>query len=101
MNLFDLVLMLALAAIIFQFWRIRAISEHARNYLYQYCQQRNLQLLSVARVQTRLSLYRGKIDWKNEFAFEFSGNGEDAYQGVLVMSGLSVLDTQLPAYKIN
>lgn len=92
---------MAIAAIVFQFWRIRAISEHARQYLQHYCQQHNLQLLSVARRKTRLSVLRGKIDWKSEFIFEFSGNGEDAYQGVLIMTGLRVLATRLPAYKIN
>lgn len=100
MNLFDLVLLLIIGMVAFQFWRIRAITEQANGYLHQYCEQRQLQLISVARVKTRLSVHRGKLDWYNRFVFEFSGNGEDAYQGELDMAGLRVVDTRLPAYRV-
>ena len=100
-NLGDIVLLLIVAVIVFQFWRIRAIAEQAKAYLQVYCQRQQLQLISIARRKTRLTFHRGKLDWRTEFSFEFSGNGEDSYQGTLVMSGLSVLDTQLPAYRVN
>lgn len=101
LNLFDIVLLMAIVVIAIQFWRIRAISEHAKLYLQQYCQQQQLQLISVARSKTRFARTAGRLDWYNEFEFEFSSTGDDRYQGRLSMSGLKVLETDLPAYRIN
>ncbi|MDF2179633.1 DUF3301 domain-containing protein [Aliiglaciecola sp. CAU 1673] len=100
MTLFDLILMMVIVVVGLQFWRIRAISEKAHVYLEQYCQQQGLQLISLSRVKTRLTSIRGKLDWHSEFTFEFSGNGEDAYQGKLIMGGLKVLQTDLPPYRV-
>jgi hypothetical protein len=99
-NLFDIMLLLIIAIIAFQFWRIRAITEQANRYMHHYCDKNQLQLISISRRKTRLTLFRGKLDWYNEFDFEFSGNGEDSYRGELVMKGLSVQSTDLPAYRI-
>jgi hypothetical protein len=101
MNLYDLILLMMIAMFAVQFWRFRGIAESAQKYLQDYCDKKELQLLSVARNKTRLGVYRGKLDWQSEFIFEFSGNGEDSYQGQIKMSGLRVLETWLPAYKIN
>lgn len=100
-NLSDIVVLLILAIIAFQFWRVRGITERANVYLKQYCEQQGLQLISVARHKTRLTIHRGKLDWLSEFMFEFSGNGEDASIGTLTMKGWQVTDTELPPYKIN
>ncbi|MCV2884976.1 DUF3301 domain-containing protein [Aestuariibacter sp. AA17] len=100
-SLFDLVLLLGIFLIGVQFWRVRAISERANAFLQQYCEKNQLQLISVARSKTRIGAFRGKLDWQTEFRFEFSGNGEDSYQGLLTMAGLYVVNTHLPAYKIN
>lgn len=100
MNLYDILLSLIVIVIMLQFWRIRAISEQAKHYLEQYCEKQHLQLLSVSRFKTRVTMHRGKIDWHNEFNFEFSGNGEDSYQGKLTMKGLNVTNTDIPAYRI-
>lgn len=100
-NLFDVIILLFVVVVIFQFWRIRAIAEHAKSYLHRYCEKNHLQLISVARKKSRLTFYRGKLDWKSEFIFEFSGNGEDSNQGTLHMMGLSITDTLLPAYRVN
>lgn len=100
MTLFELVLILVLFWVGWQFWRIRAISESASEYLTGYCKKQGLQLISVSRRKTRIGSYRGKLDWYTEFNFEFSGNGEDAYQGALVMRGRQVTETTLPPYRI-
>ena len=100
-SLFDILLLCIIAVMMFQFWRIRAIAEHAKFYLSRYCEKNQLQLISVARQKTRLGFHRGKLDWHTQFQFEFSGNGEDSYQGTLFMTGLSIVDTQLPAYRVN
>ncbi|WP_438864198.1 DUF3301 domain-containing protein [Neptunicella sp.] len=99
-NLFDILLLLFICVIAVQFWRIRAITEKANQYMLQYCDKNNLQLISVSRRKTRLTLHRGKVDWYNEFDFEFSGNGEDSYRGELIMTGLAIKSTDLPAYRI-
>lgn len=99
-SLFDLVLLIAIALVMFQFWRIRAISEAARKYLEHYCEKHQLQLISVARSKTRLGSHRGKLDWHTQFRFEFSGNGEDSYQGQISLAGMKVIATELPAYRI-
>ena len=101
LNLFDIVLLMVIFVVALQFWRIRAISEQAKHYLTRYCEQHGLQLISIARSKTRFTRIEGKIDWYNEFTFEFSSTGEDRYQGELSMSGLRVLKTDLPAYRIN
>lgn len=100
-NLVDIIILVLLVVIGAQFWRIRGIAEQAKRYLTHYCNKQQLQLISVARHKTRLTLQRGKLDWHCEFAFEFSGNGEDSSQGTLVMKGLQVVSTDMPAYRVH
>lgn len=100
MTLADIWLLIAIGLVIFQFWRVRAITEAANVYASRYCEQQQLQLLSLARAKTRLKWLRGKLDWYTEFQFEFSGNGEDKYTGTLIMNGLRVTQTQVPPYRI-
>lgn len=100
-TLTDVVALLIVVVIIVQFWHIRAITEMANRYLGNYCQERDLQLLSVARSKTRLGLHKGKPDWQTEFEFEFSGNGTDRYAGQLFMVGKKVVATDLPAYRVS
>ncbi|MCC2618154.1 DUF3301 domain-containing protein [Aestuariibacter halophilus] len=97
----DVVVLLILALVIGQFWRIRAITEAANRYMRHYCEQHSLQFIALARHKTRLRVYQGRLTWYNEFLFDFSGNGEDASQGTLVMLGNKVLRTDLPAYRIS
>lgn len=101
MNLFDLIVLLVIIFIAILFWRFRAIAETANQHLSEYCERQNLQLLSIARVKTRIGSYRGKLDLHSEFNFEFSGNGEDSYTGILTMVGLKTLDLDTPAYRIQ
>ncbi|MDP5031457.1 MAG: DUF3301 domain-containing protein [Paraglaciecola sp.] len=101
MNLFDLIVLLLIVLTAIMFWRFRAIAETANQHLHDYCERQNLQLLSIARIKTRIGSYRGKLDLHSEFSFEFSGNGEDSYKGVLTMVGLKALDLYTPAYRIQ
>lgn len=100
-SLVDILFLLFLVVIIGQFWRIRAISESANRYVVQYCEKQQLQFISIARGRTRPGIVQGKPDWKTQFIFEFSGNGEDKYQGVLEMEGLRAISTIVPPYKVN
>lgn len=101
MNLFDLILLITICLLGGMFWRFRATSEAVKGHLDAYCEKQQLQLISVARVKIRLASYKGKLDFKSEFAFEFSGNGEDSYQGKVHMIGLKVLDIDTPAYRVD
>lgn len=101
MNLFDLILLLFIVLTGILFWRFRAMAEIANKHLSAYCERQNLQLLSIARSKTKIGSYRGKLDIHSEFAFEFSGNGEDSYSGILTMVGLKPLDLYTPAYRID
>lgn len=99
-TLTDVVVLLAAFVVMVQFWHIRAITEIANRYLAAFCEERNLQLLSVARFKTKIGMHRGKPDWHTTFAFEFSGNGEDKYTGKLIMKGKQAIDVDMPAYRV-
>ncbi len=101
MNLLDVLLLVLIAAGGALFWRIRMISEAANRYLSQYCNTQHLHLISVARRLTRPMLYRGKLDWRSEFDFEFSSTGQNCYTGTLVMNGLTVISTDTPPHRIH
>lgn len=101
MNLYDLIVLILILCFIAMFWRFRAISEQVKVSLEQYCNTHSIQLISVARVSTSIKSYRGKLDFHTEFSFEFSGNGEDSYQGRILMIGLRSLKVDTPAYKID
>ena len=100
-SLTDILILLLVVVIAAQFWRMRAISEAAQRYVAQYCEKQQLQLISVARSHTRITVVRGKPDWKTQFVFEFSGNGEDKYQGQLDMEGLRAVSTTVPPYRVQ
>ncbi|MEP0356598.1 MAG: DUF3301 domain-containing protein [Paraglaciecola sp.] len=101
MNIYDLIILVIILCLFAMFWRFRAISEQVKVSLEQYCDKHNIQLISVARTNTRISSYRGKLDFHTEFSFDFSGNGEDSYQGKVFMIGLHTLKVDTPAYKID
>lgn len=101
MNLYDLILLIAIFLLAAMFWRIRAISEAVKTQLDAYCERQQLQLISVARVKTRLGSYRGKLDLHSDYIFEFSGNGEDSCQGQVKMMGLKVQNIDTPAYRVE
>jgi hypothetical protein len=100
-TLSDIIVLLVVTVIIFQFWRVREIAEKAKSYLNQYCDEHDLQFIAVARHKTQLTTVKGKLDWRCIFRFEFSSNGEDAYVGTLTMEGLNITKTDMPAYRIN
>jgi hypothetical protein len=101
MTLGSLVILLSICWVGFQYWRLRGIAEFSIQYANQYCEQHNLQFLSLARRSTRISAYRGKLDWKVVYQLEFSSSGSDAYIGTMTSFGNKVIEMNLPAYKIN
>lgn len=82
------------------FLHLRRQSEVANAIIQQYCREHDLQWVSTARAgqywgpqKNGLLVYR--------FNFEFSSNGENCYQGTLLMSGLHSLSFIVPPYAID
>lgn len=101
MNIYDLIVLIIILLVVAMFWRFRASSEAIKEYLEAYCEQRQLQLISIARHKTSIGSYRGKLDFHSIFNFEFSGNGEDSYQGQVKLVGTKVLEVDIPAYRVE
>lgn len=101
MTLLNLLSFTMLCAIGYLFWQNRSISEAAVAHVTRYCDKHNLQMISVARKKTRIAVIAGKLGWKTEFEFEFSGNKENKYAGVLCMSNRIATSIDVPAYRID
>ncbi|MDO6428331.1 DUF3301 domain-containing protein [Thalassotalea sp. 1_MG-2023] len=79
----------------------RKVSETAKKHVDRYCQQEGLQFISVARRTTKLSFSkRYGPYWQCVFDFEFSGDGESTYTGVLSMANLKLENIITPAHRI-
>lgn len=100
MTLGPLVLLLTLCMVFLQFWRLRGISESSIQFAQRYCDKHHLQFIALARTSTKLSTYKGKIDWRITYQLEFSSNGEDAYIGSIVSFGKYIVSVDLPVYKV-
>ena len=57
--------------------------------------------MSVACSKRRFGILKsGKPGMKSEFIFEFSSDGENAYQGVLIMEDEKLKSVVVPPHKI-
>lgn len=101
MNLFDVVLLIALGLICLQFWHIRAMTEMANRYAAQYCKKHSLQLITVARESTKIALYKQRLAWRCRYRFEFSANREALNSGTFDLHGKTIIAIDVPAYPIN
>ena len=92
--------LLIACTIIWYFNHLRKVAEKARKVATQHCEQLELQFIAIARVKTRFSASkRLGIFVKSDFQFEFSGDGESSYKGILHMHGLKPAGFDMPAYK--
>ena len=97
----DIYILLSLCSVIWYFWYLRNVAETARKLTEQYCEQHKLQYIAIARSKTRLSASkRLGVFIKSEFEFEFSGDGESSYTGILTMNGQKAAGFELPPYKV-
>ena len=80
----------------------RKLAESARQYMQKYCEDHQLQFISIARSRTRLKFdaKRG-LYWQNHYGFEFSGDGESRYEGTLVLNGTKVQSVDMPVYRVG
>ena len=80
---------------------LRKISEVGRIHAQQYCKKENLQFIAVARKYSRPSFSRKNgLFMQSAFDFEFSGDGESSYQGIIYLKGVKLDSVFLPAYRI-
>ncbi|QUI71616.1 DUF3301 domain-containing protein [Pseudoalteromonas sp. M8] len=83
------------------FWYSRQIAEAANRHAQYQAESLQVQLLSVACIKRRFGVLKdGKLGIKSQFMFEFSSDGESAYQGKLYLENERLVKKELPAYKI-
>jgi hypothetical protein len=100
MDIYNLIILIALFTIGLQFWRLRGIAESTVKYAKQYCKKEGLQYISLARVKTKLSFHRGKPDWLIDYQLEFSSDGEMQYNGIIQTHGKDVIKVELPVFRM-
>lgn len=99
LNLFDLMLLMACAAVGMQFWQLRKISEGAVFHAQRVCRQRRLQFLNVARTKARIGKVAGAgLGWHSEYQLEFSTDGLNTITATLHFQGNKLKDIQMPFY---
>lgn len=99
MTLGALIILLSIFLLGIQFWRLRGISEYSYDFAQRYCKKHQLQFVSLARITTKLGVYRGKLDWRIRYVLEFSSDGQDAYSGTIESFGRRITSVELPVYK--
>ncbi|OAN14012.1 hypothetical protein A3K86_12430 [Photobacterium jeanii] len=82
----DLIWIMLVALGGFLFWQQRRQTELAQRFIEQRCERLGLQLLSIARGSHQLR-DDTKWNWHTVYWFEFSANGQDYYQGYIIMKG--------------
>ncbi|KXO11920.1 hypothetical protein AKG98_4416 [Moritella sp. JT01] len=82
------------------FIHLRKQAELANALIKQYCEQQQLQWLATAQAGISWFPHKGSL-FRYKFNFDFSSNGENAYQGTLIMAGPTVLHFVVPPYAID
>ncbi|ASD66398.1 DUF3301 domain-containing protein [Pseudoalteromonas piscicida] len=94
-------LFIIVSSVIALFWYSRQIAEAANRHAQHQAESLQVQLLSVACSKRRFGVLKdGKLGIKSQFIFEFSSDGESAYQGKLYLENERLVKKELPAYKI-
>jgi len=90
-----------IGAVIYFFWLNRKIAEAANVHAKRQSDQLQVQLIGVACNKRRFGILKsGKPGMKSEFIFEFSSDGENAYQGVLIMEDEKLKSVVVPPHRI-
>lgn len=97
----NIYLLLFVLLVCWYLFYLRKVSEAGTRQAQQYCKKANLQFISVARRSSKLRFNKKLgIYWLSYFDFEFSGDGESQYQGVMILSGLKLTDLIVPPYRV-
>ncbi|WP_299020360.1 DUF3301 domain-containing protein [uncultured Photobacterium sp.] len=89
---------LVLAVLGYLFWQQRRQTELAQQFIDQRCASLGLQLLAIARGAHKLKDKKGRWRWHTVYLFEFSANGQDSYQGYVVMRGFHPMKFHVPPH---
>ena len=94
--------LLFLSLFFWYFMYLRKVSEAARTFTLNYCQDKELQFISIARQKTKLK-FNTKQGWYlySLYDFEFSGDGQSSYLGSVSLTGLRLNEIDLPAYRVQ
>lgn len=96
----NILITLVFVAFAWHFWYQRNLSEYAMTHAKRYCDDMNLQFMSVARHKTSLVIDKRRgLVWKTTWCFEFSGDGESKYDGELIMLDQYLKHISTPVYK--
>ncbi|OOE66203.1 hypothetical protein BZG25_10715 [Salinivibrio sp. ML198] len=90
------ILLVVVAALLF--WQQRRQSEQAHQYIRQYCQRMELQLLSIARGRHTIRRTEQGWQWLTQYWFEFSATGDDHYIGHAQLRGLRLKAIDTPVH---
>lgn len=83
------------------FLYLRKVSEAAKRFADRHCEKEQLQFIAIARRKSRLAFNKIKgIYLLSIFDFEFSGDGESSYEGIIILNNLKVDNIELPAYRV-
>ena len=90
-----------IGSVIYLFWLNRKVAEAANVHAKRQSEQLQVQLMSVACSKRRFGFLKsGKPGVESEFIFEFSSDGENAYQGILIMENEYLKSVVIPPHKI-
>lgn len=92
------ILILALAG--YLFWQQRRQDELAQHFINQRCEHLGLQLLNTARGGHKVKDQHGRWYWHTVYWFEFSADGQDSYQGHIVMRGFKPATVHIPPHRM-
>ena len=97
----NIYLLLCFGLIFWYFIFLRKVAEVARKLAQKYCQQENIQYLSIARLSSRLKFDKKLgLYWQSHFAFEFSGDGQSNYTGELKLQNYKLQQLHVPPYRV-
>lgn len=81
---------------------IRKVSEAALKHCKLYCEKESLQFIAIARRSSRFKFSKKSgFHIFSLYDFEFSGDGDSCYQGVVSLKALRLDNVELPAYRVN
>ncbi|MGF1684266.1 DUF3301 domain-containing protein [Photobacterium makurazakiensis] len=91
---------LGLTLLGYLFWQQRRQTELAQQFINLRCERLGLQLLNTARGSHKLRDKDGNWCWHTLYWFEFSADGQDAYQGHVVMKGFRPVAFNVPPHRM-
>lgn len=103
-SLADLVWLIIVVAIIYYWWLAKGIKEYALQRTRSHCKNLGLQLLDDSIALRGLWLKtntQGKLQVWRSYNFDFSSQGDDRYQGRIILLGRAIENIQLAPHRIS